>query len=101
MTSEYNMRYDRQVQIFGKNAQFQIEKSLLIIDSLTVTTSEILKNAVMSGFQVDLQFVRSKNCEITFNEFISHFPQKTKIEKVLIIFLYTLHFWIIYYSLEK
>jgi hypothetical protein len=76
------MRYDRQIQIFGKNAQSIIEKSLLVVDSLTIATSELMKNAVMSGFQVDLKFFRNENCNISFEHFISHFPQKQKIPKV-------------------
>ena len=82
MTSTYNMRYDRQVQIFGKDAQSIIENCLIVVDSLTIATTEVMKNAVMSGFQVDLRFIRNSKCFISFSHYISHFPQKSQIPRV-------------------
>ena len=49
-----NLRYDRQVQIFGAQNQKHIENTLIRTDDISISICEMLKNSVLTGHDVQL-----------------------------------------------
>ena len=47
------MRYDRQIQLFGRGTQSRIFASELRIQEVSPAIMEILKNAALTGFSFD------------------------------------------------
>ena len=48
------MRYDRQIQIFGKSTQAKIFASEIQVQGFSPAILEMVKNAVLMGFQINL-----------------------------------------------
>ncbi len=52
MQDQKTKLYDRQIQLFGEETQDKISKLTVYVNSIDSTTSEILKNLVLTGFNI-------------------------------------------------
>ena len=47
--------YDRQIRLWGSNAQMRIKSATVLVIGLTRTTTEIVKNTVLAGANLILE----------------------------------------------
>lgn len=73
MKKEYNMLYDRQVQIFGEKVQRSILNSLISVQDLNISLTEIIKNCVLMGFNINLNIEYNKNIKLHQNQIENFF----------------------------